>query len=332
MRARLCLVIACLLAIGSATAADPPLPDGWTVYPTPARNACDWSRANMSKREWRVRLENGELVLEPTSVPMPPRQSTPKFDIRFVPPEYPRGPPCDDCILRVDDGWLVGYNFGEWGGRLWWTNPQGRNAHPVSYGGYCAGAPPLNQDDVPPMLRRKLGKPGSDVSNIVSLRRANGGVFVFSGLAHLGPSVGDLMRAERRNAKWQACYVADLTGAPETIESDAPDTWLVLVAGGIFPRERPGALIRIDSRGARTDLAAPSFMGGGLSPNSMVKLRDGTLYVGMRHFVARLIPNGQGGYRDELLIPAGHPAFDFEPEIDAPSDHGPSFPNCPRPH
>jgi hypothetical protein len=285
----------------------------------------------MSKREWRVRLDKSALVIEPTSVPLPPRQATPKFDIPFIPPEFPRGPPCDDCILRVDDGWFVGYNFGEWGGRLWWTDPQGRNTYPVTYAGYCPEASGKRQ--------KAFATPGGDVSNIVAVERAAGGVFVFEGLAHLGPSVGELLRASRQKGRWEACYLTDLEGAPQAILADAPDAWFVLAAGGFAypssekpPPWREGTLLRVTAKGTRTLLGTPAFMSAdGVYPNSMVKLDDGTLYVGMRHFVARFLPNGQHGYREELLIPNDRPAFDFEPSIDAPSAHGPSFPNCSRP-
>src|SRR5262245_35377677 len=119
------VVLALCIATASQAAAPPP-PNGWVVFPTPKRDACAWSRANLSKREWRVRVENGDLRIEPASVPLPQRSGIPKFDIP-LPLEEQREPPCDDCIVEVDDGWLVGFNAGEWGGRLWWTDRNGRN-------------------------------------------------------------------------------------------------------------------------------------------------------------------------------------------------------------
>jgi hypothetical protein len=60
----------------------------------------------------------------------------------------------------------------------------------------------------------------------------------------------------------------------------------------------------------------------------MVMLSDATIYVGLRHFVARLVLKPDGSYRDELLLLSDRPPFDFEPIIDAPGDRGPSFPQC----
>jgi hypothetical protein len=106
----------------------------------------------------------------------------------------------------------------------------------------------------------------------------------------------------------------------------------VLRAGGFIwggPKEAAkAALIGVRVDGALQVLAHPMFMEAGLYPNSMVKVADGTLYVGLRHFVARLIPDASG-YREEVLLPAGRPPFDFNPDIDTPRERGPSYPDCP---
>lgn len=324
---RVALIVFASFVSSLAATAAPPLPDGWAVYPTPTQGACEWSRANLSKHAWRVRLEGERVRIEPTSTPLPVRSDTPKFDIPLELRERLEGP-CDDCIVRVSDGWLVGFNVGEWGGRLWWTDANGRGAYPVEYAGRCtdiADTGPLLSSETP-------GGKGGNLFNIVSLYPRAHRVFAFAGLAHLGPSDGDINRIERRDGRWQACMVRNLEGAPEATVADDQDSWFALVAGGIVP-ERHGALIRVRTDGTLKQLAQPSFvaLGTGLYANSMVKLADGTLYVGMRHFVARLIPTADGTYRDELLLPSNRPPFDFEPSIDDPNyPYGGTPPNCPR--
>ena len=64
MRALL-IVLASLFVASAADAA--PLPDGWMAYPTPKARACEWQRANYSKREWRVRLESERLIRQTMS-------------------------------------------------------------------------------------------------------------------------------------------------------------------------------------------------------------------------------------------------------------------------
>lgn len=40
------------------------VPEGWAVYPTPKRGSCEWTRAQFSNREWRVRLVGERLIIE----------------------------------------------------------------------------------------------------------------------------------------------------------------------------------------------------------------------------------------------------------------------------
>lgn len=311
------------LTLATAAAAAPPPPDGWMVYPTPKPGACEWRRANYSDRQWRVRLDNGRLVIEPASTPRPKTVATPAFDIPPV-PEVPAGHvPCDDCVLRVADGWLVGFNRGEWGGGLWWTNPQGRNAKPINRGERCAGI----RDAGPPLSKHDVLFPTNQISSIVSLHGGGTRAFVFAGHSYSNMSAGALSRLERRGGTWQACIVRNLQGAPETLIEEAPETWLALIAGRSYPTTTRGVLIRIDGAGRFQRLAEPAFSAERiLFPNSMVRLPDGTLYVGMMHFVARLIPNASGGYTDELLLPKDRPPFDYDDLIDDPRYKS----NCPR--
>jgi len=113
--------------------------------------------------------------------------------------------------------------------------------------------------------------------------------------------------------------------------SDAPGSWLILTTGGFRPKEHGGSLIRVDTNGKFERLAQPASLalGVGIFPNSLVKLRDGTLYAGARHFVLRLTPAG-GSYREDLLLPKDRPQFDYEPWIDAPDAHR-SVTNCTKP-
>lgn len=319
--------VATLAALTLAAAAPPP-PDGWMVYPTPKPDACEWARANHSDRYWRVLLDKGRLVIEPANTPRPKTVATPAFDVPPV-PDVPQGHvPCDDCVLRVADGWLVGFNRGEWGGGLWWTNAEGKNAKPISRGGRCADI----HDAGPPLPPRDDLFRTHQLSNIVSLHGGDTRAFAFAGLFNYGDT-GSLSRIERHSGTWQACVVRNLEATPETLIEDAWENWLVLIAARAdepTERPRPGALIRVDSAGQVQRLAEPAFSAKGLLfPNSMVKLADGTLYVGMMHFVARLIPDTRGGYTEELLLPKNRPPFDYDSLLDDPQYKN-VMPGCPR--
>ncbi|MCE9521054.1 MAG: hypothetical protein K8S25_01320, partial [Alphaproteobacteria bacterium] len=263
----------------------------------PKSDACEWKRAYYSKREWLVRSDGERLVIEPIvdGVRSKTRKTpVPVFDIR--PTEDPRGPPCDDCILRVDDGWLVGFNFGEWVGRLWWTDPEGHNAYHVA-------DPGKNCDGTPTQPSTRLYE--HTITNIVSLQRTGERALAFSGLNHLGWSFGEISRVERRDGKWQTCRLRDLGSVPYAVIADGPQ-WLVLAESG---------LARFDAGGTIQHLGRFAFLEPGLYPNSMVKMPDGTIFVGIRHFVARLLPE-HGKYRDQLLLPADKPQFEYDEWLD----------------
>lgn len=304
---RLLLGTLSLLFLAMGASAAPPLPDGWAVYPTPKPRACEWMRANHSYAEWTVRLENERLVIEPAGQRAAAWPAAwPKFVV--PPPDGPTGRPCDDCVLRVEDGWLVGYNFGEWAGRLWWTDPNGGNGYPVpDTGNTCSGAP------IEPNSRIYE----RSITNIVSLKQSRRSVLAISGLAHLSMSFGEVSRVDKRNGKWTTCRASSFGKVPYVAIADG-EAWLVLADSGLF---------RMDEHGRLRRLATFAFLDAGLYPNSMLKLRDGTLYVGMRHFVARIMRE-YGGYRAELLLPKNRPSFEYEELID--DQPGPLPAECKR--
>lgn len=289
----------------SARSAEPPPPEGWMVYPTPGRGACEWLRANYSRQEWSVSRVNDRLVITPD---VGDRRSTsktpgvPKFEI----PDASSGGggldslsrPCRDCILRVDDGWLVGFDHGEWMGSLWWTDVTGRNSYQVAdTGKNCDGK------TTPPNTRFYE----FDITNIVSLQKTGNRVLAFSGLQHGGLAFGEISSVAKRGGTWQTCRLKDLGGAPYVVLPEGA-AWLVLSQVG---------LLRAHADGSVQSLGRFAFLEEPLFPNSMVQTADGTLYVGMRHFVARLLNEG-GVYREQLLLPANQPPFVREPFIDGP--------------
>ncbi|MCE9521071.1 MAG: hypothetical protein K8S25_01405, partial [Alphaproteobacteria bacterium] len=190
-------VLALLLftaASGAAPGGEPPPPAGWVVYPTPKSDACEWKRAYYSKREWLVRSDGERLVIEPIVDGV--RSKTRKTPVPG----------------------LVGFNFGEYGGRLWWTDSKGHNAyHIADPGKNCDGRP------TPPGTRFYE----NTITNIVSLQRTGERALAISGHNHLGWSLGEISREERRDGKWQTCRLRDLGSVPYAVIADGPQ-WLVL--------------------------------------------------------------------------------------------------------
>src|SRR5688572_15486673 len=70
-----------------------------------------WSyAANYSRHEWRVYADRGQIYAHLTTEKSPAQRELPKFT--------PKVRLFEDAsaFARVDDGWLVGFNKGEWGG------------------------------------------------------------------------------------------------------------------------------------------------------------------------------------------------------------------------
>ena len=129
----LCLLIAFTTVLdGVAAAGDvaPAPPPGWRIQPTPPEGSDDWRRANYSQREWSVTIENGSVVIRAAAdAPKPVYKDRPLFDIPDMRPQRMWG--CAACALKVSDGWLSGYDSGEWGGKLWWTDFSGNHPYQV---------------------------------------------------------------------------------------------------------------------------------------------------------------------------------------------------------
>ena len=87
--------------------------------------------------------------------------------------------------------------------------------------------------------------------------------------------------------------LAPLDGAPEAFTRISPDEVLVVTTHGIS---------RIASSGAHQTLTHSKF--AFLYPNSIVATPEGTIYVGMRLFVVRLVPTSKPGeYAEQWLVP-----------------------------
>jgi len=188
--------------------------------------------------------------------------------------------------VPVEDGWIVGFDAGEWGGGLYWFNHTGTEHYQLS-----------------------TNKPAGtfDADNVQSLLPCKEGVLAVQGLDHMGLDCGKVEKITRqKDGRWRADLLVDLGNAPSVSLKDGDNQWIIVTT------ER---ILRLHVDGTLQPLAQAAFMGS-LYPNSIAKAPDGVMYIGMRHFVARLIPDGQS-YRVELLVPTDLSLFDPDPADDA---------------
>lgn len=247
----LCTTLLLLLVTGChAKVTKTPPPEGWTAYPTPAEDGEAMECANHSSNEWHVSLENGAVKIDLYDEGI--HEEALPFDI--VPKDAKAGLAGDRHVLKLHDGWLVGFNAGEFGGALWWFSENGDQ-------------------------RIKL----SD-ENVVGFSETASGIFVFVGLAHLLSDNGKMLFIQKDQTSPPKIQVtADLGSEPAAFSIESPDSVLLLTTKGLF---------RVWSSGKFKKLKETHYTF--LYPNSMVILPSGQLYVGMRHFITRLTPMNNG--------------------------------------
>jgi hypothetical protein len=166
--------------------------------------------------------------------------------------------------VQVSDGWIIGFNAGEWGGALWWYAPDGKRRYKIS------------QDQ------------------IIGFFKTDAGVFALEGIAHLNLSRGQIVRPQKgADGRWTSSHHVDLGGAPETALLDSKG--LLTVA----THER---LLRVNLATKKIEVLLENAFWGGLYPKSMILALSETAYIGMRHGVAE-VESADGRHRARWLLP-----------------------------
>jgi hypothetical protein len=238
-----------LLAIG-LLAAEPEYPRDitkWQEVAVPAESdqgaRMAWVlAASYSKHEWRVFTKDGQPFAQLKYERQEKRPDRPSFTPEA---EEFRGA---SAFAAVDDGWLVGFNQGEFGAALYWFSSDGKRNYKIS---------------------------GHQVVAFFSL---SGGIHAIEGLAHLGMSQGSVIRIARPkdSARWQATSIVKLPFAPDAVSLRRDDTMLITLSDSLVS---VGADRKIQT-------LLPNAPWGLLYPNSSVLSQDEKkLYIGMRQFV-----------------------------------------------
>jgi hypothetical protein len=163
--------------------------------------------------------------------------------------------------LRIHDGWLLGFDAGEFGGGLWFADLSGKT--------------------------QELS--GENVHGFIETSQ---GVLVLVGLAHMGLDSGKVLLVPYVvGSQSDLKTLLPLDGAPQAFTKLPGDAALVVTTQGVS---------RVSSIGSSETLAQSKF--GMLYPNSVVSAPDGTIYVGMRLFVVRLVKRSHD-YAEQWLVP-----------------------------
>ncbi|PZR71830.1 MAG: hypothetical protein DLM73_14880 [Chthoniobacterales bacterium] len=192
--------------------------------------------------EWRVFVEHDLVYAQLASEPRPDNKERPKFEPKTE--DFSAGP--ETAFMRVDEGWLVGFNQGEFGAALYWFSRDGKQNYKISD------------------------------HQVVHFFSSLDGLYAIQGLDHMGYSRGSIIRIARPEAgeRWRASTVVELPAAPCTISTRRDGTMFVTSPNSIVAISR--------DRKSTTLLQNPWWY----RPTSAVLSPDQQkLYIGMDYFV-----------------------------------------------
>lgn len=193
------------------------IPEGWIRFsegpPKPSAIEC----AYRSNHFWEVQ-PNGAVV------PLSSRDRQDPLPFPIEPLETGMGG--NRHAIEVEDGWLVGFDVGEWGGGLWWFSPDGRR-------------------------RQHLID-----ENVQGLAKHPRGVIALVGLGHLSIDRGRAFNVTKKSdGKYAASLIADLGSKPDAFVRESSDSVLVADWRGLW-RVTPTSASRL----IETTLVSPSSM------------------------------------------------------------------------
>ena len=216
------------------------------IKPPPKSRPGDWMvwscAANYSPINWQIKRD--ENVIRATATSNPVAQSSPRPN--FIPKaEQFVGA---GAVQQVDDGWLVGFNDGEFGAALYWFSNDGRRNYKIS-------------DD-----------------QVADFMRTQRGIIAIQGLAHLGISEGSLIGIARSSdtKRWRSKTIQKLPEAPEAFVRLSNGTLIVVLSD---------SLVSFSPDYEMTVLIKCADWGSLYSTSVAVPPDESRIYIGMRQFV-----------------------------------------------
>jgi hypothetical protein len=191
----LVLVLLAMPPKGRSLSDYPSFPVGWVEAPAPSQNN-SLQCANYSRHEWSVERSNGINVYD-SAVDKRPGVVLPSGLVRT---KEMIGKP---TAQKVDDGWLVGFDAGEFGGGLWWADQSGQHT------------------------KKLTGE------HVVAFVPRGDAVLVFTGLAHLFTDKGNIYSFTAKEPGGLA-LIANLGSAPSAATIEDARTVLVATHIGVL--------------------------------------------------------------------------------------------------
>lgn len=170
--------------------------------------------------------------------------------------------------------------------------------------------------------------------NVIFIAQSQDAYLVFEGLAHMSFNTGQVLKVARNaDGVWEASRLVRLNGQPYNISRNGYGEWLVVTSKGLLRLDATGrvleqvslpdamtggivtavaqeaagkwlmltstSLYRLSADGRSKVLLTGTFIADP-EMNSIVRMPDGTVFIGMRHYLLRLKPNGDSYITERL--------------------------------
>ncbi|BBB68532.1 hypothetical protein UNDYM_4279 [Undibacterium sp. YM2] len=175
-------------------------------------------------------------------------------DTRFVIAAEPLSGFSKTSFTEVDDGWLVGYNRGEFGASLYWFSKDRKKHYKIS-----------------------------DHQIIRFIQKSNA-LYAIEGLSHLGVSRGSLIKFIKHSGRWLASTEVKLPCAPNTASLKRNQELLLAC---------PDALLAIDQDNFIHTLYKPFIQDGIWPISSVLSETEDYLYIGAVQYVIQVDLNSK---------------------------------------
>jgi hypothetical protein len=168
----------------------PPSLKGWTAQ-TP--DSIDWDGSGYSSDDWYAQIRGGRLVVEDR----PEEETTTLlFKIKPIPKQGETELAGDLHVLSVENGYLVGFDAGEFGGGAWWFSTKGTRRRKLT-------------------LRASESLDDYFPENVHGFAALGKDILAFEGLTHLGSNDGRVVRLRRgSDGEWRASLFTKLSACP----------------------------------------------------------------------------------------------------------------------
>jgi len=211
--------------------------DKWKSYDIPI-NEDTLSKYNYAKDDWTVYLK--ENIIFVTNSRNKTGDTLPFEIISSEEEKYKISG--SRSVIKVDDGYLVGFYRGEWGGNLYWFSQDGKTNYEISD------------------------------HEIVQFIKRDSNIYAIEGLAHLGRSDGSIIEIVKINKKWTVVEYLKLPSAPDGIGLDQNNNFLIITSE---------SLLSVDTDLKINMIIKEGFWRAALYPTSLV-IKDNIAYMGMR--------------------------------------------------